>query len=125
MFSLIGHILRMYYSKLGGPNHKISAGYSYNLYNILDPKDRKGSDFIHVKNPEDDSSITFQHLLNNVHNVGSDNYNLVELSNPEFNEDIQNSGYIVVEGDYELGYAYGLSGRVDSLEMAQRQIMNH
>jgi len=92
-----------------GPNHKISAGYSYNLYNILDPKDRKGSDFIHVKNPEDDSSITFQHLLNNVHNVGSDNYNLVELSNPEFNEDIQNSGYIVVEGDYELGYAYGLS----------------
>ena len=92
-----------------GPQHKLTAGYSYNLYNILDPKNILRSDYLHIKENEQEDDINFDYLLNNIYNNGPDNPNIIELNNPTFTE-IPNSGYIVVEGDYELGYVVSLEG---------------
>lgn len=98
-----------------GPTHQLTAGYSYNLYNILDPKNRLSSNFIHMKSEDDDSGIDFSYLLSNIHNNGPDSPNIVELNNSTFSG-IANSGYIVVEGDYELGYATSLeNGTVENI----------
>tara|TARA_B100001778_G_C18604916_1_gene639305 strand:- start:504 stop:8042 length:7539 start_codon:yes stop_codon:yes gene_type:complete len=125
-----------------GPTHSLTAGYSYNIYNILDPKDRLSSDYIYSTKDNNDSSVfntpqghggspwenisnnrseklevpvtrdtvgpnNFEHLLNNVHNNGPDSPNIVELNNSDF-KDIDNNGYLCVEGDYEFSYAYNL-----------------
>lgn len=90
-------------------NHELTAGYSYNIFDIVNNPiiNRPSSQFIEVKNETDDTSVTFSHLLHNLYNVSNHHLNVVELNNSNFNN-IANSGYIVVEGDYELGYAIGL-----------------
>lgn len=89
-------------------SHQLTAGYSYNIANIVDNNYmRKSSSFKHIKAENDSSEIKFSHLLNNIHNYGSDNFNIVELDNPTFTG-ISNSGYIVVENDYDVGYSIGL-----------------
>lgn len=89
-------------------SHQLTAGYSYNISNIVDNNYiKKSSSFQHIKAENDGSEIKFSHLLNNIHNYGSDNFNIVELDNPTFTG-IPNSGYIVVENDYDLGYSIGL-----------------
>ena len=40
-----------------GPEHAHTAGYSYNIYNILDPKDRLSSNYIYVTKDNNDSTV--------------------------------------------------------------------
>jgi len=90
---------------LPGPlQYNLTAGYSYNLFKILENNSTlQSSNFIAAKNNSDETNFDLPHLLKNIHNPGSDSYNVVELKNGDY-ANIDSSGYVVVEGDYDLAY---------------------
>lgn len=109
----------------GNLSYKISAGYSYNLNNILNiPNRLSATEYKYIKDDADDTVFSYDYLLNNIHNNGPDSPNIVEINNEDFKPLSQPSGnaigYVVVNGDYEYGYAYGFGPNNNISQLTDR-----
>lgn len=108
----------------GNLNYNISAGYSYNLNNILNVPNRLSAAYQYIKDDADDTVFSYDYLLKNIHNNGPDSPNIVEINNQDF-QTLSSSngnaiGYVVVNGDYEYSYAYGFGSNNDISQITDR-----